>query len=89
MGTLVPSADPFYCNAQWMAIDVCKRVGREILRLRTTKGMTQDVLSGQAGISRKSLYKIENGLVDPSIRTLCALLRALGISVSDFFAKIE
>lgn len=36
-------------------------VGKEIQRLRTEKGVSQEVLSGFAGIARTHLTMIENG----------------------------
>jgi len=36
-------------------------VGRVVKRLRTEKGMTQEVLSGFAGVARTHLTMIENG----------------------------
>ena len=40
-----------------------KTVGQIIGRLRTERGVSQEVLSGLAGIARSHLSMIENGLL--------------------------
>ena len=66
--------------------------GRQIAKLRTAKGLSQDSLAGKcqrAGwdISRGTLAKIEAGIRCVSDSELLLLSQALGVSVSDLFPK--
>ena len=66
-----------------------KITGIVIQRLRIEKGLTQEVLSGLAGISRSHLAMIENGQMDPKVATLWKISEALGMRLSELFAEIE
>ena len=66
--------------------------GRQIARLRTENGLSQDGLAGKcqrAGwdISRGTLAKIEAGVRCVSDEELLLLAKALEVSVSDLFPK--
>lgn len=64
-------------------------VGRTIRRLRTEKGISQDVLSGLAGIARTHLTMIENGGKQPNFETIWKLALALDMLPSALVAEIE
>lgn len=64
-------------------------VGRSIRRLRTEKGLSQDVLSGLAGIARTHLSMIENGDKQPNFETLWKIALALEMRPSALVAAIE
>ncbi len=49
--------------------------------LRQHRGLTQDALAKEAGISRPYLTEIETGKKDGSIRAMRALAEALDVSV--------
>ena len=51
--------------------------------------MTQEMLSGFAGIARTHLTMIENGQKQASLETLWRLAEALGLRPSQLVAKIE
>lgn len=57
-----------------------KEVGLRIARLRNKIGLSQEVLSGLAGISAKFLYEIECGKKGMSAYTLYHIARALNVS---------
>ena len=66
--------------------------GRQIAKLRTAKGLSQDGLAGKcqrAGwdVSRGTLAKIEAGVRCVSDEELLLLAQALGVSVSDLFPR--
>ena len=67
-------------------------IGRQIAKLRTAKGLSQDALAGKcqrAGwdISRGTLAKIESGVRCVSDSELLLLAKALEVSVSDLFPR--
>ncbi|HJC40738.1 MAG TPA: helix-turn-helix domain-containing protein, partial [Candidatus Intestinimonas pullistercoris] len=66
-----------------------RAVGQAIRLLRKEKGLSQDVLSGLAGIARTHLTMIENGTKQANFETIWKLASALGLRPSELVAKIE
>ena len=66
-----------------------KITGKIIRRERIKRGLSQEVLSGFACISRSHLAMIENGQLDPKVATLWKISEALGMRLSELFAEIE
>lgn len=64
-------------------------VGATIRALRKEKGLSQDVLSGLAGIARTHLTMIENGTKQANFETLWRLALALDIHPSDLVRRVE
>lgn len=54
-------------------------VGKVIRRFRKAKGLSQEVLSGLAGLDRTHYSKIERGLRSPTIDTLFRIAQALDV----------
>ena len=66
-----------------------RAVGKIIRNLRNKKGVSQDVLSGFAGIARTHLTMIENGDKQANFETLWKIANALDIRPSELVAMIE
>ena len=64
-------------------------VGTVICRYRKEKGMTQELLSGLAGIARSHLSMIERGTKQPNFETIWRIAEALDIPTSELVAEIE
>ena len=64
-------------------------VGKAIRDLRKEKGISQDVLSGFAGIARTHLTMIEDGTKQANFETLWKIALALDIRPSELVARIE
>ena len=64
-------------------------LGRTIRELRKKRGLSQDVLSGLAGIARTHLTMIENGKIHANIETVWKLAIALDLRPSELFAHVE
>jgi transcriptional regulator with XRE-family HTH domain len=64
-------------------------IGREVRSVRKKLGITVAELAAAASISVGMLSKIENGNTSPSLTTLQALARALGVPVTSFFLGYE
>ena len=60
-----------------------KKLGRNLARLRTAKGLTQEQLSENARISTRYVQDLEAGLYAPTIFIADALRKALGCEWSD------
>ena len=66
-----------------------EQVGQVIRRLRVEKGISQELLSGLAGLDRTHYSKIERGLRSPTIETLFKIANALDIKPSKIIEEIE
>jgi len=64
-------------------------IGLTIKKLRENKGLTQEVLSGLAGLDRTHYSKIERGLRSPTIETLFKIAFALDIAPHEIMIEIE
>ena len=64
-------------------------VGEVIAQFRRKKGISQEVLSGLAGIGRTHLSAIERGERKPTLETLYKLSCALDMNMSDIVLEIE
>ena len=52
-------------------------------KLRTAKGLSQEALAKRAKITREYVNKLEAGRYDPTMGTLQALAKALGVPVTE------
>ena len=66
-----------------------KIVGESISRLRRKKNISQEVMSGLAGIGRTHLSAIERGDRKPTLETLYRISLALNMKMSEIVAEIE
>ena len=64
-------------------------VGRVIQRKREQKNLSQEVISGLAGIGRTHLSAIERGERKPTLETFFKIAEALNIRPSVLMAEIE
>lgn len=64
-------------------------IGHEVRELRKRLGLTVTDVAAATGISGGMLSKIENGNISPSLTTLQALSRALGVPLTSFFRRFE
>ena len=64
-------------------------LGNTIRDVRRERGLSQEVLSGLAGIARTHLTMIENGTMHPTIETLCKIAQALDLHTSELLAIME
>lgn len=63
--------------------------GRILKELRESKGLTQEVVSGLAGVARTHLAMIESGMRNPKVDTLWRICDVLHLRVSELFRMIE
>ena len=66
-----------------------RAVGRTVRRLRSKRGLSQDVLSGFAGIARTHLTMIENGDKQANFEALWKMANRLDMRPSELAALIE
>jgi len=53
--------------------------------VRTAAGLTQQELADQAGLSRKTVNTVENGVFTPSVLVALTLAQALGVPLDALF----
>ena len=58
-------------------------VGRRITEIRERKGISISRLAKMAGISKSTLWEIENGKISPTISTLWSIANALGVTFGE------
>ena len=66
-----------------------KAVGLTIAKLRESRGITQEVLSGLSDIGRTHLSAIERGERKPTLETIYRIANALGVSMTTIISAIE
>ena len=64
-------------------------VGHVLMEYRERKGLTQDVLSGLAGLDRTHYSKLERGLRSPTLDTLFKIGHALDVPPHIILKSIE
>jgi transcriptional regulator with XRE-family HTH domain len=57
-------------------------MGTRLKRLRIAKDMSQAALAKRARLTREYVNKLEAGRQDPSLTTISALAKALGVPVA-------
>lgn len=58
-----------------------KHIGKEVARLRTARGLSQEALAHAAGLHRSYVGKVERGEKNVTIGTLLKLAEALGVEL--------
>lgn len=61
------------------------RLGSNLKEVRTAAGLTQAELADRAGVSRKTINTVENGVFVPSTTLALTLARTLGVTVEALF----
>ena len=64
-------------------MDIRKRLGRNVRRLRVEKKLSQEAFAHDAGIHRTYVSDIERGARNPTITVVERLAMALKVSASD------
>jgi transcriptional regulator with XRE-family HTH domain len=64
-----------------------QRLGKQVQRLRTRRGFTQEQLAVSAGVARTFVMRMEQGLYDPTLSTLVRLAKALRVSVPELLGE--
>ena len=62
-------------------------VGRNVRRLRTERQLSLGALAQRSGLAKQTLANLESGTGNPTIETLLAVSRALGVSATWLLAE--
>ena len=63
--------------------------GRNVARIRTQRGFSQDKLAEKADLDRTYVSGIERGVRNPGIKTVLHIARALDVAVGDLCEGVE
>jgi transcriptional regulator with XRE-family HTH domain len=66
-------------------MDLQKQFGLRVKELRLKTGLSQEALAFKAGIDRTYMTSVENGKRNVSIKNIDKIIKALEISVPEFF----
>ena len=70
-------------------MDIKQMIGARIAEIRSKKGMTQEHLAGEMGISSKYLSSIERGKENPTLKTLIILSESLKVDLGEIFRFVQ
>jgi len=62
-----------------------KKLGDNLKRIRTEKGVSQADIAKSLGVSRGFVSNIENGKRNPTLSTISRLAEALNVSTEELF----
>ena len=65
--------------------DFQKLVGKQIIKIRRSKGMTQSDLARASFKDRQNIERIENGKNNPTVFFLYQLAKAMNINIKEIF----
>lgn len=57
-----------------------KKLGNNLKRIRTEKGISQGDIARELGVSRGFISNIENGKTNPTLATIAKLAKVVGVS---------
>lgn len=72
-----------------MSNDVIKAFGYAVKSARHKRGLTQQALADQTGISKRHIAKVENGVSNPSFEIVSILAIHLSLSVDKVLYKTD
>ena len=57
-----------------------------VKEVRKKSGMTVRELESRSGVSKSQIQKLEEGVVDPKLSTICKIAKGLRVSPCDLFS---
>jgi transcriptional regulator with XRE-family HTH domain len=67
-------------------MDVGRRVGGNIRRLREDQAISQEELAHRAGLHRTYISQVERAVKSPTLHSLDRIARALGVPLTELVA---
>lgn len=63
--------------------DEAQRLGKNLKRIRTEKGISQGDIVKTSGIDKAMISNIENGKTNPTLATIAKLAKAISVSIDE------
>ena len=70
-------------------MDVCRRLGQNVRRLREAAGYSQEAFADLAGLHRTYISDIERGARNPTIRVVDKLAMAFAVSAGSLLDHVD
>lgn len=70
-------------------MDVRRRVGLNLQRIRRDKGLSQEELADRSSVHQTYLSGVEGGKRNPSIAVLARIAKALNIDAEELFRRFK
>jgi transcriptional regulator with XRE-family HTH domain len=70
-------------------MNIQEKFGKRIKELRLKKNISQEALAHLADLDRTYMTSVENGRRNISIQNIEKIIKALGVSIADFFSEIR
>lgn len=70
-------------------MDIKDKIGQRIKQLRKELAISQEALANEAEVDRTYVTDVENGRRNVSVQILDRLIKALQVSIADFFDSNE
>ena len=70
-------------------MDILERFGNHVRDLRKLKGLSQEQLSFASELHRNYICDVERGKRNPTLKILCKISKALGISLETLMKGLE
>jgi transcriptional regulator with XRE-family HTH domain len=80
---VVPSHNPPMDEGSHAA----SHLARNLVNLRRTRGLTQDMLAREAGVPRSTVANLESGEGNPSLAVLVKVAQALAVPIDELLAS--
>jgi transcriptional regulator with XRE-family HTH domain len=64
------------------------KVGKILQQFREERGLSQEIVSGLAGIGRTHLSALERGCRCPTLDTFLSVVRAIGVEPAEVISEI-
>jgi len=64
-------------------------IGERIARFREQKGLSQEALAGQVGVSRASITQAESGQQKLPLQSLYLIAAVLGVAIADLLPTVD
>lgn len=63
--------------------DEAEKLGKNLKRIRTKKGITQADIARSLGVSRGFVSNLENGKTNPTLATISKIADAIGVGIEE------
>jgi DNA-binding XRE family transcriptional regulator len=74
---------PYQCDILWIMQSESTKLGLNLKRIRTKKGISQGDIARDLEVSRGFISTIENGKTNPTLATIAKLAKAVRVSVDE------
>ena len=75
----------FYCVDLIDENEFLLRFGKNLRRLRISKGFTQEFLANEIGVEISQISRIERGIINTSVANASRIAKILDVKISELF----